>query len=167
MTDDTRCPGCNLPIDSGTHTFGCPHLGSDSIPVMISPGWALTRDEIAAAVEGERELRAILTDLIAELRRTTKGYLSPRAYAITVEQQREMADAAEARAMLSERPGIRVAHNDQISDTPERILLDLIVELRAAHDLGCDGCGDGYPCMTGGAYLRAEARLRLREVQGE
>ncbi len=40
--------------------------------------------------------RAILTDLIAELRRTTKGYLSPRAYAITVEQQREMADAAEA-----------------------------------------------------------------------
>ncbi len=97
MTDDTRCPGCNLPIDSGTHTFGCPHLGSDSIPVMISPGWALTRDEIAAAVEGERELRAILTDLIAELRRTTKGYLSPRAYAITVEQQREMADAAEAR----------------------------------------------------------------------
>lgn len=39
----------------------------------------------------------ILTDLIAELRRTTKGYLSPRAYAITVEQQREMADAAEAR----------------------------------------------------------------------
>ncbi len=40
---------------------------------------------------------AILTDLIAELRRTTKGYLSPRAYAITVEQQREMADAAEAR----------------------------------------------------------------------
>ena len=44
------------------------------------------------------------------------------------------------------------------------ILLDLIVELRAAHDLGCDGCGDGYPCMTGDAYLRAEARLRLREV---
>jgi len=65
MTDDTRCPGCNLPIDSGTHTFGCPHLGSDSIPVMISPGWG---DEIAAAVEGERELRAILTDLIAELK---------------------------------------------------------------------------------------------------
>ncbi len=42
-------------------------------------------------------LYPILTDLIAELRRTTKGYLSPRAYAITVEQQREMADAAEAR----------------------------------------------------------------------
>jgi len=45
------------------------------------------------------------------------------------------------------------------------VLLDLIVELRAAHDLGCDGCGDGYPCMTGDAYLRAEARLRLREVR--
>jgi len=68
MTDDTRCPGCNLPIDSGTHTFGCPHLGSYSIPVMISPGWG---DEIAAAVEGERELRAILTDLIAELRQAS------------------------------------------------------------------------------------------------
>ena len=93
MTDDTRCPGCNLPIDSGTHTFGCPHLGSDSIPVMISPGWALTRDEIAAAVEGERELRAILTDLIAELRAcpvlpTTREDLEPL---------RNMADRAEAR----------------------------------------------------------------------
>ncbi len=43
------------------------------------------------------QLAAILQDLIAELRRTTKGYLSPRAYAITVEQQREIADAAEAR----------------------------------------------------------------------
>ena len=39
----------------------------------------------------------ILTDLIAELRRCAKGYANPRAYAITVEQQREMADAAEAR----------------------------------------------------------------------
>ena len=47
--------------------------------------------------QGDNDARAILTDLIAELRRTTKGYLSPRAYAITVEQQREMADAAEAR----------------------------------------------------------------------
>jgi len=90
MTDDTRCPGCNLPIDSGTHTFGCPHLGSYSIPVMISPGWG---DEIAAAVEGERELRAILTDLIAELRAcpvlpTTREDLEPL---------RNMADRAEAR----------------------------------------------------------------------
>ena len=41
-------------------------------------------------------MAVVLLDLIAELRRTTKGYLSPRAYAITVEQQREMADAAEA-----------------------------------------------------------------------
>lgn len=68
----------------------------DVIPVKLSPGWAITHDEIAATVEENRDLRAILTDLIAELRRTTKGYLSPRAYAITVEQQREMADAAEA-----------------------------------------------------------------------
>ena len=53
-----------------------------------------------------------------------------------------------------------------MSDYDEAVvLLDLIVELRAAHDLGCDGCGDGYPCMTGDAYLRAEARLRLREVR--
>ena len=47
-------------------------------------------------IERTAQVRGILTDLIAELRRTTKGYLSPRAYAITVEQQREMADAAEA-----------------------------------------------------------------------
>jgi hypothetical protein len=98
MTDDTRCPGCNLPIDSGTHTFGCPHLGSDSIPVMhpasamISPGWALTRDEIAAAVEGERELRAILTDLIAELR------AMPAACDVCCDAPGELAaDRAEAR----------------------------------------------------------------------
>ena len=45
---------------------------------------------------GRAEVAVVLLDLIAELRRTTKGYLSPRAYAITVEQQREMADAAEA-----------------------------------------------------------------------
>ena len=60
--------------------------------------------------------------------------------------------------------GYDVGHDDGFKSG---VLLDLIVELRAAHDLGCDGCGDGYPCMTGGAYLRAEARLRLREVQGE
>ncbi len=47
----------------------------------------------------------------------------------------------------------------------ERILLDLIAELKAAHDLACDGCGDGYPCATGEAYNRAEARLR--EVTGD
>ena len=41
--------------------------------------------------------RAILTDLIAELRRSAKGYLSPGAYAITVKEQLWLADWAETR----------------------------------------------------------------------
>ena len=61
-----------------------------SEPIELKPAWILGWEAGASTVTG------ILTDLIAELRRTTKGYLSPRAYAITVEQQREMADAAEA-----------------------------------------------------------------------
>lgn len=39
----------------------------------------------------------ILLDLIAELRRSAKGYLSPGAYAITVKEQLWLADWAEAR----------------------------------------------------------------------
>jgi hypothetical protein len=66
--NEPRCPGCHHPTP--LHTMDCDY---------------------------RNPLYPILTDLIAELRRTTKGYLSPRAYAITVEQQREMADAAEAR----------------------------------------------------------------------
>ena len=42
-------------------------------------------------------LYPILTDLIAELRRSAKGYLSPGAYAITVKEQLWLADWAEAR----------------------------------------------------------------------
>lgn len=38
----------------------------------------------------------ILSDLIAELRRSAKGYLSPGAYAITVKEQLWLADWAEA-----------------------------------------------------------------------
>ena len=41
--------------------------------------------------------RTILSDLIAELRRSAKGYLSPGAYAITVKEQLWLADWAEAR----------------------------------------------------------------------
>jgi hypothetical protein len=40
----------------------------DVIPVKLSPGWAITHDEIAATVEENRDLRAILTDLLTELR---------------------------------------------------------------------------------------------------
>ena len=43
------------------------------------------------------QLAAILQDLIAELRRSAKGYLSPGAYAITVKEQLWLADWAEAR----------------------------------------------------------------------
>lgn len=39
----------------------------------------------------------ILLDLIAELRRSAKGYLSPGAYAITVKEQLWLADWAETR----------------------------------------------------------------------
>lgn len=42
-------------------------------------------------------VEAILLDLIAELRRSAKGYLSPGAYAITVKEQLWLADWAEAR----------------------------------------------------------------------
>ena len=43
------------------------------------------------------ELKRVLLDLIAELRRSAKGYLSPGAYAITVKEQLWLADWAEAR----------------------------------------------------------------------
>ncbi len=69
------------------------------IAMRIGLGYP-TVETVSRAVAAEHqceELLAILQDLIAELRRSAKGYLSPRAYAITVEQQREMADAAEAR----------------------------------------------------------------------
>lgn len=61
--------------------------------------------------------------------------------------------------LLSERPGIRVAHNDPISDAPERILIDLIAELR-----------DIYEDMGGGWELKEatdRAEARLREVTDE
>ena len=41
--------------------------------------------------------RDVLRDLIAELRRSAKGYLSPGAYAITVKEQLWLADWVEAR----------------------------------------------------------------------
>jgi hypothetical protein len=56
-------------------------------------------------------------------------------------------------ALLSERPGIRVAHNDPISDTPERILLDLIAELRDENEWH-------FTAMAN------RAEIRLREVTG-
>ena len=77
----------------------------------------------------------------------------------------EVDPAANGIALLRERPGIRVAHNDPISDTPERILTDLIAEL-----VGDDGDGheltpDGDACTVCSAIDRAEARLR--EVTGD
>ena len=49
-------------------------------------------------VYAERDAyRDVLRDLIAELRRSAKGYLSPGAYAITVKEQLWLADWAEAR----------------------------------------------------------------------
>ena len=72
----------------------CPDKGKEARETLLITREAL--DNFNLWVREAQQLRPILTDLIAELRRTTKGYLSPRAYAITVEQQREMADAAEA-----------------------------------------------------------------------
>ncbi len=47
-------------------------------------------------------VQRILQDLIAELRRCAKGYTVKGAYAITVEQQLELADWAEARLAAQE-----------------------------------------------------------------
>ncbi len=51
----------------------------DVIPVKLSPGWAITHDEIAATVEENRDLRAILTDLIAELRDENEWHFTAMA----------------------------------------------------------------------------------------
>jgi len=83
----------------------------------------------------------------------------------------EVDPTANGIALLRERPGIRVAHNDPISDTPERILSDLIAELRAQHyadqcECGCEQWYECEPCShislcpTQEAAVRAEARLR-------
>lgn len=58
---------------------------------------------------------------------------------------------------MRERPGIRVAHNDPISDTPERILRDLIAEIKEEFIELPDGATEScvHPCV-----YRAEARLR-------
>ena len=58
--------------------------------------------------------------------------------------------------LLSERPGIRVAHNDPISDTPERILTDLIAESRA-------WLAGEHPEPLVWMLNRAERRLREME----
>lgn len=71
----------------------------------------------------------------------------------------EVDPAANGIALLRERPGIRIAHNDPISDTPERILSDLIAALR-----------DIYEDMGGGWDLKEatdRAEARLREVTDE
>lgn len=66
----------------------------DVIPVKLSPGWAITHDEIAATVEENRDLRAILTDLLTELRYRAAGYPGATGRWLT-----EEADRAEARLM--------------------------------------------------------------------
>lgn len=98
LQDEMRCPVCN--IVGGQHTLGCRTRG---ITHWDGCGEIETPEHAGCFISMDKQTtlrvppeRAILIDLIAELRRTTKGYLSPRAYAITVEQQREMADAAEA-----------------------------------------------------------------------
>ncbi len=64
----------------------------DVIPVKLSPGWAITHDEIAATVEENRDLRAILTDLLTELR------AMPAACDVCCDAPGELAaDRAEAR----------------------------------------------------------------------
>lgn len=74
-----------------------PESAPDDIEQAVARASDLGLNPNAVRIIWQRNiLMQTLTDLIAELRRTTKGYLSPRAYAITVEQQREMADAAEA-----------------------------------------------------------------------
>lgn len=64
-------------------------------------------------------------------------------------------------ALLRERPGIRIAHNDPISDTPERILTDLIAQLRET--------AATYPGATGRKLLMemaGSAEARLRQIGG-
>ena len=63
----------------------------DVIPVKLSPGWAITHDEIAATVEENRDLRAILTDLLTELRGISYETDNPWTVAYTA------VDRAEAR----------------------------------------------------------------------
>ncbi len=80
----------------------------------------------------------------------------------------EVDPAANGIALLRERPGIRIAHNDPISDTPERILSDLIAELRGEHwrdSAGYCAVCENKTCCVSTVLNRAEARLR--EVTGE
>ena len=72
----------------------------------------------------------------------------------------EVDPAANGIALLRERPGIRVAHNDPISDTPERILTDLITELRET--------AATYPGATGRLLMEmaGSAEARLRQIGG-
>lgn len=70
---------------------------SDKLPTLTD-AYQQGRDDEAIACRTEvLQTRGILLDLIAELRRSAKGYLSPGAYAITVKEQLWMADRAEAR----------------------------------------------------------------------
>lgn len=100
----------------------------------------------------------------------------------------EVDPAANGIALLRERPGIRIAHNDPISDTPERILSDLIAELRDQvgwypPDVFPDFTADDpasqsrtpdriagvamRDAWTRAAQMADRAEARLREVQGE
>ncbi len=98
----------------------------------------------------------------------------------------EVDPAANGIALLRERPGIRIAHNDPISDTPERILSDLIAELRAYQEdrdttewlmdsqgeCLCDGeSPDVDRCTLHNTRqvtsMADRAEARLREVSGE
>ncbi len=71
------------------------------------------------------------------------------------EGQLEPADRDRLLALLSD------ASADQISDTPERILLDLIADLRAM-PAACDVC-----CDAPGELAADRAEARLREVSGD
>ena len=77
----------------------------------------------------------------------------------------EVDPTANGIALLRERPGIRVAHNDPISDTPESILSDLIAELREHVDL-LDGLGyqNLWDAQRGARDITNRAEARLREV---